>query len=253
MKAIILAGGKGERLRPLTQKIPKPMVKVSGKPLLQHTIELLKSYGINEFIIALCYKPEVITNYFGDGKKFGVEIEYTYEEQDNPQGTAGAIVKARPDIDSTFIVTSGDILRRLDIIEMLKQHKKNNAFSTINIYQRSSVDVKSIVDFDKDNLLLGFIERPTIDSTISPYVWSNGSFYIFEKDIFDFIPQNIPSDFGRDIFPKIISAGKKVYGYKTSGYFIDVADIKRLKNARSTFKLSGEWEKKPLHARPELE
>src|SRR3990172_2732098 len=119
-KVLIVAGGKGERLRPITNTIAKPMVKVGNKPVLEHNLDLFKKYGFKNFIFALCYLPETISDYFGDGKKFGVEIEYTYENPETPLGTAGAITLAKEKIDSTFIVTYGDILRVVDVAEMLK-------------------------------------------------------------------------------------------------------------------------------------
>src|SRR3989344_1376598 len=112
MKAIIIAGGRGERLRPLTDNIPKPLVEVNGKPILLHTLELLKSHGITEFIIALCYLPERVVSYFGDGSKFGVHITYTYEDQLKPLGNAGAITLSQKYIKETFIVTYADIVRK---------------------------------------------------------------------------------------------------------------------------------------------
>ena len=150
MKAIIVAGGKGERLRPLTNEIPKPMVEVNGKPILLHIINLFKKNGVKDFIIALCYLPEVIVSYFGDGSKFGVNITYTFEDSENPLGTAGAISLAEDIIDDTFIVTYADILRDLDIKKMINFHKENNALATLNIYSRKSKNAKSMIILDEN-------------------------------------------------------------------------------------------------------
>lgn len=235
MKAIIVAGGKGERLNPITENLPKPMVKVNNKPILLHIINLFKKYGIKDFIIALCYLPDVITNYFGNGKKFGVNIKYTYENPQNPLGTAGAISLAKNLIDDTFIVTYADILRDLDVKKMINFHKKSRAFATINIYRRKSEGAKSLIIMDKNKKVTKFIERPDKTNLKQEYIWSNGSFYIFEPEIFDFIP-NRKADFGFDVTPELLRLKKEVYGYTSDGYFIDIADINKLRFARKTFK-----------------
>lgn len=235
MKALIVAGGIGERLRPITSNIPKPMVEVKGKPILLHTINLFKKYGIKDFIIALCFLPNVIVNFFGDGTKFGVNITYTYEDFKNPLGTAGAISLARELVDDTFIVTYADILRDLDINKMIDFHKKNKAFATINIYRRKSKDAKSKVLIDKNKKVVKFIERPNKKTKEQEYILSNGSFYIFELEIFDYIPKE-KVDFGFDIFPELLKRKKNLFGFISKGYFVDIGDIKKLEFARRTFK-----------------
>src|SRR3989338_5789572 len=187
MKAIIVAGGKGERLRPLTDTLPKPMVEIGGKPLLFHTLNLLKSHDITEFIIALCYLPEKIVSYFGDGSQFGINIKYTYEELLKPLGTAGAITLAKKHIKETFIVTYADIVRELNVTEMIEHHKQTNAFATLNVYKREGPDPKSMIEFDDTKRILKFIERPTVKDTEGKFVWANGSFYILEPEIFDWV------------------------------------------------------------------
>jgi len=238
MKAIIVAGGKGDRLRPLTDIIPKPMIEVAGKPILEHIVNLFKKYDIIDFLFSLCYLSHVITLYFGDGSKFGIRITYTFEKENVPMGTAGAITFAKKYINNAFIVTYGDILRELNIKEMIKQHKKKKAFVTINVYKRFGPDPKSMVVFNKEGRVEKFIERPKPQDLRSDFVWANGSFYIFEPEIFDFIPKDKPSDFGKDIFPKILAAGKPIFVYPSSGYFVDIGNLKKLKTAKRTFTLS---------------
>lgn len=235
MKAIIVAGGKGERLFPITQNIPKPMVEVNGKPILLHIINLLKKNGIAEFILALCYLPEVVTSYFGNGEKFGVKIQYTYEDIKNPLGTAGAITLGKEFIDDTFIVTYADILRDLDISQMIYFHKKMNSFTTINVYKRRSKDAKSMIIINQNNRILDFIERPSKDRLKEDSIWVNGSFYIFEPEIFNFIPDNKRSDFGSDIFPELLKSQKSIYSYPSKGYFIDIGNMEKLEWAKKTF------------------
>lgn len=230
-----MAGGKGKRLRPITENIPKPMVKVNDKPILLHIINLFKKHGITDFVIALCYLPDVITSYFGDGKKFGVNIQYTYESPQNPLGTAGAIIFAKKLIVDTFIVTYADVLRDLDIKKMIDFHKKSQAFATINVYKRQSKNAKSMVIMDKDKRLIDFIERPDSTQLKKTYILANGSFYIFEPEIFDFIKNNEKIDFGADIFPKLLKLNKEIVAYPTEGYFVDIGDLKKLKLAEKTF------------------
>lgn len=238
MIAIIIAGGRGERLMPLTNGIPKPMVEIDEKPLLFHTLNLLKSHGIKDFIIALCYLPEKIVSYFGDGSKFGVNIKYTYEDSLKPFGTAGAITLSQKYIKETFIVTYADIVRELDVTDMIKCHKKTKAFATINVYKREGPDPKSMIEFDKTNRILKFIERPTEKDTYGEFVWANGSFYILEPEIFNFIPESAKSDFGAVIFPKLLAGKKALYAYPTTGYFIDIGNLEKLETARKTFRKS---------------
>ena len=235
MKAVIVAGGIGERLRPITNNMPKPMVGVKGKPILLHIINLFKKNGVTDFIIALCYLPNIVTDFFGDGTKFGVNIKYTYEDPQKPLGTAGAISLAEDLIDDTFIVTSGDILRDLDVRKMINFHKKNKAFATLNIYERESKGAKSKVLMDKKNRITKFIERPKVSELKDDFIWVNGSFYIFESEIFKLIPKGKKSDFGKDIFPKVINMGKRIFAYPSKGYLVDIGNLHKLEYARKTF------------------
>lgn len=236
MKAVIVAGGKGERLRPLTEKVPKPMIKVKGKPILEHIINHFKKYGIDDFVFALCYLPKVVTDYFGNGSKFGVKINYTFEDINSPRGTAGAIKESEKDIKDTFIITYADILRDLNINDIVEYHKNNRGIATINVYKRFGADPKSRIIFNQNNLIKKFEERPNPKRIIKDYVWSNGSFYVFEPDIFGFIPEDRPSDFGREIFPHLLSLSKKMYCHPTAGYFIDIANIEKLNEAKRTYR-----------------
>jgi len=240
MIAIIVAGGKGTRLKPLTDKIPKPMVRVGDKPILEHILIMFKRQGISNFIFALCYKPKVITDYFGNGKRFGVNIKYTYEKENQPLGTAGAITPAQKYIKKTFIVTYADILRQLDIKKLIKSHQKNQAFATLNTYQHFA-NPKSIIIFDQHQKIIQFIERPNPrqikkHQNKNNSVWSNASFYILEPEVFKYIPKDIKTDFGFDVFPKILSSKKKIYAYPSIGHFIDIADKETLKLARLNYR-----------------
>ncbi len=235
MKTVIIAGGRGKRLGSITDTMPKPMVDVQRKPILEHIVNLCKTYAITEFIFLLCYLPQKITSYFGNGSKFGVHIEYVYEEENKPLGTAGGLHLVRKHLNNTFIVSYADILRDLDITEMVRLHKAKKAFATLNVYKRNSADAKSMVVFDNQNRISQFVERPKSDMITQDFVWSNGSFYLFEPGVFEFIPQEIASDFGKEVFPKIIESGKPMYAYPSAGYFIDIGNQEKLEKARKTF------------------
>lgn len=235
MKAIIVAGGRGERLHSLTDKIPKPMIKVKGKPILEHLLYLLKKNGVREFIFALCYLPKTITSYFGDGSKFGVRIDYTFEGDNEPLGTAGAILPAKQYINDTFIVSYADILRELNISEMINYHSKKKSFVTLHVYKRFGPDPKSMILFDKQNRITEFKERPMPGDLTEDFVWANGAFYILEPGVFKFIPKNKKSDFGKNIFPSLLEEKKLLYAYPYNGYFVDIGNLEKLEKARKTF------------------
>lgn len=232
MKVIIVAGGRGERLKPLTNNIPKPMIKINGKPFLEHTVSLFKKNGITDFVFALCHIPLPIIEYFGDGTKLGVKIKYTLEDPNCPLGTAGAILHSKKLISETFIVTYADIVRDLPIEEMIHFHKSSKSLATINIYKHSGSNFKSFVKFDKDNFAVAFREFGTNHSLKKGFNWSNGSFYIFEPEIFKFIPKNRKSDFAKDIFPKLIKESKKIKVFPSSGYFLDIGTKESLKKLK---------------------
>jgi mannose-1-phosphate guanylyltransferase/phosphomannomutase len=228
MKAIIIAGGEGKRLRPLTETIPKPMIKVAGIPILEYTIKLLKKHSITDITLALCYLPQPIIDHFGNGDNFGVSIHYTFENQNSPLGTAGALLPARDFITETCIVTYADVLRDLDIAKMIQQHKETMSVATINIYKHTGGNFKSSILFDKNNNLTEFKEHKTSSELKESFAWSNGSFYIIEPEILNYIHNNNPTDFACDIFPKLILATKKVTVFPSEGYFIDIGTLETL-------------------------
>lgn len=235
-KVLIVAGGKGERLRPITNTIAKPMVKVGDKPVLEHNLNLFKKYGFKDFIFALCYLPETIENYFGSGEKFGVEIEYTYETPDQPLGTAGAITLAKDKINSTFIVTYGDSLRVVDVRKMWKFHKQKKSFATICTYKRFGENPKSMINFDPEGKILEFKERPSVEEINGDFVWANAALYIFEPEIYHYIQEGAAVDFGKDVFPKLLEDGKKVFSFPMEGYFIDIGNKEKLDKANEDFR-----------------
>ena len=231
--AIIVAGGQGTRLRPLTDNKPKPMVEVGGKQILEHTLNLFKKHGVKKFIFALCYLPQVVIDYFGDGSRFGVSMEYTFEDPSTPLGTAGAILSARDKISSTFIVTYADVLRELDVTQMVTRHTVSGSVATLNTYEHSGGNFKSFLTFDEGtHRLSAFTELPesrTLEEGKS--IWSNGSFYVFEPSVFDSIQAGVPVDFARNVFPKLMEDGQPMSVFPSDGYFIDIGTLETLQRA----------------------
>lgn len=238
MKAIILCAGKGERLRPLTNTIPKPMIPIANIPLLQYNILLLRSYGIKDIAINTSYLPETIKGYFGTGALLDVRINYSYEE--SLLGTAGAINNFREFFDEDFIVLYGDNLTDINLKEMINFHLTTQAFATIALHKQKMVDSKTTpgaVVVDKDWKIALISERPSNEETTflrslpGNRIFSNSGIYILDKDILKCIPKG-KSDFASDIFPTLIKH-EKVYGYyKEDYYYMEVGQLERYNLAK---------------------
>ncbi|MBI2021654.1 nucleotidyltransferase family protein [Candidatus Daviesbacteria bacterium] len=213
--AIILAGGKGERLRPLTNNRPKVMVEVAGHPILYWQIKWLKSHGVNKFVLTVSYKYEVIQDYFKDND-LGVEIDYSIEEE--PLGRGGAIKQA---FKSKFVqgkenvvATNGDIITKFDLSQMIKKHEDTKSLVTMLLVPHQSR--WGIAKLDEEDHILGFEEKPRL-----PY-WINGGIYVFNKSIEPMLPEI--GDHEKETFPKI--AKEKFLGYKDEGFWRAVDVVK---------------------------
>ncbi len=214
--AIILAGGKGERLRPYTNDRPKVMVELDGKPILAWQIEWLKSFGITKFVLTVSYKHEVVEEYFGDGSKFGIEIDYSIEE--TPLGRGGGIKKAFQsklvEGASDVIVCNGDIITKLDLSKMIKEHLNQKALVTLLLVPYLSR--WGVVKIDEENHVIGFEEKPKL-----PY-WINGGIYLFNKEVEPMLPEI--GDHEKETFPKIPK--NKFLGFKDEGFWRAVDVVK---------------------------
>lgn len=207
---MLLAAGLGTRLRPLTDRIPKCMVPVAGKPVLQWNIEWLRSQGVLEFVINLHYYPEVVTNYFGDGSAFGVHLEYSYEPK--LLGTAGALWGARRFLsEPRFWVLYADNLVNCSLKRMQGLHLAQGATLTMGLFWREDVGASGVVGLDDNGRINGFKEKPAADEVLSH--WINAGIFLCEAKVQQFIPPGRASDFGHDILPAILSAGELIYGY----------------------------------------
>ncbi len=220
MKAVIMAGGFGTRIQPLTNSIPKPMLPILNKPMMEHIIKKVKSVGITEIVILLYFKPEVIQNYFKDGKDLGIKINYVLPDDD--YGTAGAVKKASKYLDERFLVISGDLVTDFDLKEIIGFHKAVNSKLTITLTSVEDPLQFGVVITDKDGKILRFLEKPGWGEVFSDTI--NTGIYVIEPEILNYIPDNIPFDFSKDLFPKLMKEGITLYGFNAKGYWRDVGN-----------------------------
>jgi mannose-1-phosphate guanylyltransferase len=228
MKAIILAGGLGERLRPLTGTTPKPLLPIKGKPIIQHAINNFKKHNIKNIILSVGYKADKIKGYFQDGKKLGVNIIYCIE--DEPLGTGGAIKKAAENINETFIAINGDNLADFNWTEIIKAHRKNKAKITIALYPVEDVTKFGIAKLDK-NKIIQFIEKPGKEQ--APSNLNNAGAYVIEPEAIEILPEG-KSSIEKDCFEKLAEKGV-VYAYRHQGQWFPTDDIEKYKKADKEF------------------
>ena len=212
MKAFLMCAGLGIRLLPLTKILAKPMLRINNFPILLNTINLLKSYNISDITIILHHLPETITNFFKDGKDFGVKIKYSLEE--NLLGTAGGLKKVKNDfLDEPFIVMSGDGLTNINLSNVINFHKNNNSIATIVLKDYNFSLKYGAIHYDENNKILDFIEKPSLKDIYPTKI--NTGIYIFNPEIFDFIEENSFQDFANLVFPKMLKKGARLFAYKT--------------------------------------
>ena len=221
MKALFLAGGKGTRLQPLTNKVPKPMVQIMNRPLLERTMIGLRDSGISEIVISGCYKSRYIKDYFGDGRQLGLKIQYVVE--DLPLGTGGAIKNAESLFDDTLLIFNADILSDVDIKKLVQYHKSKRVLVTIAATEVADPSAYGAIDFDSEDYVVSFIEKPKPEEILSNFI--NAGIYVIEPGIFEEIPGDSVVSMERDIFPKILNKGHKLAVYKDSSYWADIGTI----------------------------
>jgi len=211
MKAVLLAAGKGTRLRPLTDKMPKVMIPIAGKPILEHHVEHLAEAGIREIIINLHHLSERITSHCGDGKKWGVRIQYSFEPE--ILGTAGAVKKLEAELrGSPFLVVYGDNFSEFDFADFISWSEKAGGVGAVAVFEKEDVTGSGVVDIGPGDRIVRFLEKPAPNEDISH--WVNAGIYRFSDDILDDIPHGY-SDFGYNIFPAVIERGRKLFAYKS--------------------------------------
>ncbi|MBQ3222687.1 MAG: NTP transferase domain-containing protein [Clostridia bacterium] len=221
MKAIILAGGVGSRLRPMTCDCPKPMAPVLDRPVMEYAVRLLKKHGVREIAATLCYLPGQIREYFGNGSRFDVEMRYYMENE--PLGTAGGVKLAQEFLDETFFVLSGDGLTDCDLSAALRFHREKKAMATIVLKEAAAPTEYGVAVVQEDGRIRSFLEKPDWSDVLSDRV--NTGIYILEPEALRLVPEGVQVDFSRDLFPKLMQSGAGVYGYVMEGYWCDIGDV----------------------------
>ncbi|MBL7054999.1 NTP transferase domain-containing protein [Candidatus Woesearchaeota archaeon] len=224
-KAVLLVGGKGTRLRPLTYKLPKALLDVQGKTLVEHLLDLFKKYGIRDIILCVGHMRDKIKEYLGDGSKFGVNINYIEEE--NPLGTAGPLKLAKKYLNSSFIASNGDELKDINIPRMFRLHKRKNALATIALTSVSDPTQYGVARLDGTRIL-EFIEKPKLKEAPSNLI--NAGFYILEPEVIDLIPDGF-SMLEKDVFPQLAKKGR-LRGFLFHGQWFDIGNLERYEKAK---------------------
>ncbi|MHB8190948.1 MAG: sugar phosphate nucleotidyltransferase [Ferrimicrobium sp.] len=218
MQAVIIAGGEGTRLRPLTTTAPKPMLPVVNRPILSHVLELLVRHGCTDVIITVAYLGNSIRTYFGDGSDMGLQIRYIQEE--TPLGTAGAVANARDLLTDSFLVLSGDVITDFDLSEAFSFHQTHGGLATILLTRVPAPTEFGIVMTDDDGAVQHLIEKPSWGEVFTDTV--NTGMYVLEPKVLDRIPTGRPVDFSHEVFPELLSQGESFYGHVETGYWADV-------------------------------
>ena len=237
-KAMLLAAGKGTRLRPLTDNIPKCMVPIDGVPVLERNIKWLHHFGVDDLMINLHAMPDVVREHFGDGSDWGVNITYSFEE--SLLGTAGAVKNVEWFFDGPFFLWYGDNLSTCDLRQLFFFHRKKGGIGTMALFYREDVTASGIVGLDDNQQITRFLEKPRPDQIFSH--WVNAGIYVLEKSILDSIPESGVPDFSHDVFPEMLAAGNPIFGYKLSVeeglWWIDTpADLNKIQQEISRRKI----------------
>lgn len=218
MQALILAGGKGTRLRPLTVYTPKPIVPVMNRPFLLYQIEILRRAGIENIVLSLSYQPDKIEDLLGNGSDHGVNLRYITEP--SPMGTGGAYRYAAEDIRETTVVLNGDILTDLDISALIEFHQARNAEATISLVRVEDPSAYGLVDVDPENRIQRFLEKPKKEEIAAAGVNTvNAGIYVLEPSVLDLIPGGENRSFEYDVFPRILESGAGFFGFVLDGHY----------------------------------
>lgn len=219
MKAVVMAGGEGTRLRPMTSSMPKPLLPVANRPIMEHVLRLLKRHGLNETVVTVQFLASLVKNYFGDGEELGMELTYANEEK--PLGTAGSVKNAEEALkDDAFLVISGDALTDFDLTELINFHKEKGALVTVCLTRVPNPLEFGITIVDEEGKVERFLEKPTWGQVFSDTV--NTGIYVMEPEVFDYVEADVPVDWSGDVFPQLMKEGKPVYGFIAEGYWEDV-------------------------------
>lgn len=227
--ALVLCGGKGTRLRPITYEIPKPLVPIHGKPIIEHIFDLFKKYGVTEIILSVGHMKEKILKEAENWSRLGFKISHIAEKE--PMGTGGAIKLAKDKLPKTFIVSNGDELKNLNIMDMYETHKKNKALATIALTTVEDPSAYGVARLD-GNRIIDFVEKPKKGKAPSNLI--NAGFYILENEVINMIPRGFCS-LEKQIFPKLAEQGR-LFGFPFSGQWFDTGNLERYEKALKNWK-----------------
>ncbi len=219
MKAVVMAGGEGTRLRPMTASMPKPLLPVVNRPIMEHVLRLLKRHGLTETVVTVQFLASLVKNYFGDGEDLGMDLTYAHEEK--PLGTAGSVKNAEEALkDAPFLVISGDALTDFDLSDLIRFHRERGAMVTVCLTRVPNPLEFGITIVDDDGRVERFLEKPTWGQVFSDTV--NTGIYVMEPQVFDYVEAGVSVDWSGDVFPRLMKEGHPVYGYIAEGYWEDV-------------------------------
>jgi mannose-1-phosphate guanylyltransferase / phosphomannomutase len=227
MKAVVMAGGEGTRLRPLTSNQPKPMVPIVGKPCMEHIVELLRDHGFDDIVVTLAFMPQAIRGYFGAGETHGVSIRYSVEE--SPAGTAGSVKLAEDVLDEPFLVISGDALCDIDLEKLVRFHEEKGALATIGLKSVDNPLEFGIVVTDEDGRIERFLEKPSWGQVFTDTI--NTGIYVLDPEVLRHVPTDRPYDFSKELFPLLLEMGRPLYGYVAEGYWQDIGNLDQFRQA----------------------
>lgn len=227
MKAVIMAGGFGTRIQPLTSSMPKPMIPLFNRPIMLHIVELLKKHDITDLVMLLFHQPEVIKKFFRDGSDFGVKITYVTPLQD--MGTAGAVKAAEKYLNESFLVISGDLLTDFNLKKVMDFHADNKAMATITLTSVKDPLQFGVVITNKEKRIIQFLEKPGWGEVISDTI--NTGIYVLEPEIFKYIPSGENFDFSQDLFPRMLENKDPLFGYPAKGYWRDIGNTDSYREA----------------------
>jgi mannose-1-phosphate guanylyltransferase / phosphomannomutase len=222
MKAVVMAGGEGSRLRPLTIRRPKPMVPIAGKPVMEHILNLLKRHGITEVVVTVQYLASNIEDYFGNGSQLGMHI--TYSREDVPLGTAGSVKNAEDQLTEPFLVISGDALTDYDLTDIIAYHNEKKSLATLLLAHVHNPLEYGVIITNEDGHITQFLEKPSWGEVFSDTI--NTGIYVLDPKIFTYFEANKQFDFSQELFPMMLKQGDPIYGYVApKGYWCDVGNL----------------------------
>jgi mannose-1-phosphate guanylyltransferase/phosphomannomutase len=227
MKAVIMAGGEGTRLRPLTANQPKPMLPLANRPIMEHIVRHVRGFGITDIVVTVQFLASQVRNYFGDGRDMSVNLHYATES--TPLGTAGSVRNAAEQLKETFLVISGDALTDINLEEIVALHRARGAMVTVGLKRMENPLEFGIVITGADGQIERFLEKPHWGQVFSDTI--NTGIYVMEPEVFEFIPPDRPADFSSDVFPLLLTSGKPMFGHVAEGYWEDVGNLAAYRRA----------------------